>query len=131
MVLDVTEGYIGHIKNSNRPEMYTHDQINGVDLDLGISPCKFYPDIVTDQPLPKENLQAELERTNSIKSGLNDLINSNFFDTKKSIREIIEKLNQKDKYLKLNITNKDLTDILRPIVRLNFLKSIKNGTKNY
>jgi len=34
-------------------------------------------------------------------------------------------------YLKLNITNKDLTDILRPIVRVNFLKSIKNGTKNY
>jgi len=57
--------------------------MNAIALDLGISPRKFYPDIATEQPLPKKNLQAELERTNSIKSGLNDLINSNFFDTKK------------------------------------------------
>lgn len=131
MLLDVTEGYIGHIENPNRPEMYTHDQINAIALDFGISPRKFYPDIATDQPLPKKNLQADLERVKHIKFGVDSLINSNFFDTKKSIKDIIEKLNQQELYSKLNLTNKDLTDILRPIVKLNYLKSVRIGTKNY
>jgi transcriptional regulator with XRE-family HTH domain len=131
MLLEVTEGYIGHLENPNRPEMYTHDQINAIALDLGISPRKFYPDIATDQPLPKKNLQAELERIKHIKFGVDSLISSNFFDTKKSIKDIIERLNQQELYLRINLTNKDLTDILRPIVKQNSLKSMRIGTKNY
>lgn len=131
MLLDVTDGYIGNIENPNRPEMYTHDQINAIAIDLGISPRLFYPDIAIDQPLPKRDAQAKLERTNLIKLGVDNLINSNFFDSKKSIKEIIVELNQQDSYLKLDLTNKDLTDILRPIAKLNALKSVKVGTKNY
>lgn len=131
MLLDVTDGYIGNIENPNRPEMYTHDQINAIAIDLGISPRLFYPDTAIDQPLPKKDLQAELERINQIKLGVDYLLNSNFFDKKKSIKEIIEKLNQQDLYLHLNLINKDLTDILRPIVKLNILKSVKVGTRNY
>lgn len=131
MLLDVTEGYIGHVENPNRPEMYTHDQINAIALDLDISPRLFYPDIAVDQLLPKRDTQAELERTNQIKLGIDSLINSHFFDTKKSIKEIIEELNHQESYLKLSITNKDLTDLLRPIVKVNSLKSSKVGTRNY
>ncbi|WP_159728004.1 hypothetical protein [Sphingobacterium sp. 18053] len=131
MLLDVTDGYIGNIENPNRPEMYTHDQINAIAIDLGISPRLFYPDIAIDQPLPKRDAQAKLERTNLIKLGVDNLINSHFFDSKKSIKEIIVELNQQDSYLKLDLTNKDLTDILRPIAKLNALKSVKVGTKNY
>ncbi|MGJ1417245.1 helix-turn-helix transcriptional regulator [Sphingobacterium multivorum] len=131
MLLDVTDGYIGNIENPNRPEMYTHDQINAIAIDLGISPRLFYPDIAIDQPLPKRDAQAKLERTNLIKLGVDNLINSNFFDSKKSIKEIIVELNQQDSYLKLDLTNKDLTDVLRPIAKLNTLKSVKVGTRNY
>lgn len=131
MLLNVSEGYIGHVENPNRPEMYTHDQLNAIALDLAISPRLFYPGIAIDQPLPKRDTQANLERTNLIKLGVDNLINSNFFDSKKSIKEIIVELNQQDSYLKQDLTNKDLTDILRPIVKLNSLKSVKVGTKNY
>lgn len=131
MLLNVSEGYIGHVENPNRPEMYTHDQLNAISLDLGISPRSFYPNIAIDQPLPKRDTQANLERTDLIKLGIVHLINTNFFNEEKSIKEIIEELNQQESYLKLHITNKDLTDILRPIVRVNSLKSVKVGTKNY
>lgn len=131
MLLNVSEGYIGHVENPNRPEMYTHDQLNAIALDLAISPRLFYPDIAIDQPLPKRDTQANLERTNLIKLGVDNLLNSNFFDSKKSIKEIIVELNKQDSYLKQDLTNKDLTDILRPIVKLNSLKSVKVGTKNY
>ncbi|WON92529.1 hypothetical protein [Sphingobacterium sp. UGAL515B_05] len=131
MLLNVSEGYIGHVENPKRPEMYTHDQINAISLDLGISPRLFYPDIAIDQALPKRDTQAKLERINLIRLGVDNLINSNFFDSKKSIKEVIIELNQQDSYLKLDLTNKDLTDILRPIVKLKTLKSVKVGTRNY
>lgn len=131
MLLNVSDGYIGHVENPNRPEMYTHDQLNAIALDLAISPRLFYPDTAIDQPLPKRNTQAQLERTIQIKLGIDQLINSNFFDTKKSIKEIMEKLNQQESYIELHLNNKDLTDILRPIVKLNSLQSVKVGTRNY
>lgn len=131
MILDVSDGYIGHVENPNRPEMYTHDQINAIALDFGISPHLFYPKDAINQPLTKKNSQNEQERTSRIKQGVEQLTNSNFFDTKKSTKDIIEKLKEEEFYLVLNLTNKDITDILRPIVKLKSLQCTKVGTKNF
>ncbi|NGM64997.1 helix-turn-helix domain-containing protein [Sphingobacterium sp. SGR-19] len=131
MILDVTDGYIGHIENPLRPEMYTHDQINAIALDLGISPHDFYPHNAVVQDLPKKNAKQYWEKANAIRERLNSLIDTNFFKSEKSVLDIIDKLRKDKDFLYGDLTNKDITDQARPLVNQGQLKSKRISNKNY
>jgi len=130
MILNVTEGYIGQVESPNFPAMYTHDQINAIALDLGCSPKDFYPDQAVQQDLPKTNLEEKKERLQLIEKGIIGLINKGYFKEKRYVRDTIAKLEADPVYTGLNLTNKDITDILRPLTKVDELKSERIANRN-
>lgn len=129
MILDVSESYIGQVESYTKPAMYTNDQINAIALDFGCSPRDFYPEKAVKQDLPKSNLEEKRERQQLIEKGLNGLIKKDFFKDKRYVSDIITILTTDPVYHKLNLTNKDLTDVLRPLTKGQALESERIGSK--
>lgn len=130
MLLDVSDGYVGHVENPNRPEMYTHDQLNAIALDLKCSPRQFYPDAPIKQKLPKRNVSLRLERKEMIKISITDMMKSGFFSKKRYSAEILNKLVKSSNKILSEVTSKDATDVLRIFVKDGILKISKEGTRN-
>lgn len=131
MLLDVSDGYIGHVENPFRPEMYTHDQINAIALDLNESIHEFYPEKAIIQELPKRDLQQSSKRADAIKNVLVSLVNEGFFKTEKSVGDIIIEIIKNDQLVNENLTNKDITDQARPLVKQGLLKCKRISNKNF
>ena len=131
MLLDVSDGYIGHVENPHRGEMYTHDQINAIALDLNISPQLFYPEKAVQQILPKKDAKQSLAKANAIKEKLISMINDDFFKTEKSVKQIIDEIAKDEEFIYEKLTNKDITDQARLLVKLDKLKSNKISNKNF
>lgn len=131
MLLDVSDGYIGHVENPHRGEMYTHDQINAIALDLIISPQLFYPENPIQQVLPKIDPKKSIEKANAIKEKLISLVSEDFFKSEKSVKEIIDEIAKDEEFIYEKLTNKDITDQARPLVNLDKLKSTKVSNRNF
>ncbi|WP_164108683.1 MULTISPECIES: hypothetical protein [Sphingobacterium] len=131
MLLDVSDGYIGHVENPHRGEMYTHDQINAIALDLNISPQLFYPENTVQQILPKKDPKQSLAKANAIKEKLISMIDDDFFKIEKSVKQIIDEITKDEEFINEKLTNKDITDQARPLVKLDMLRSTKVSNKNF
>ncbi|SEN29064.1 hypothetical protein SAMN05216436_11435 [bacterium A37T11] len=130
MILNVSEGYIGQVESPNFPSMYTHDQLNAIAIDLGISPQEFYPNHAIKQELPKKDLFAKLAKHKLVESGIAKLIKKGYFKNERYVKDIITTLGSLAEFKDLILINKDITDVLRPLTKGEILESKTIGGKN-